>query len=73
MTEHMGGCLCGAVRFKLTAAPYEIGYCHCHSCRKHTGAPVSAFADCKRNVVEFIRGSLALEQNPFRLYRILRR
>ena len=47
MTEQTGGCLCGDIRFRLTGAPYEVDYCHCHSCRKHTGAPVSVFADCK--------------------------
>ena len=56
MTEPTGGCLCGAVRFRLVGPPYEIDYCHCHSCRKHTGAPVSAFADCKHGVVEFTKG-----------------
>ena len=47
MIERTGGCLCGDVRFRLNGAPYEVDYCHCHSCRRHTGAPVSAFADCK--------------------------
>lgn len=55
-----GGCLCGAVRFRLTGAPYMIDYCHCTSCRKHTGAPVSVFLDCKGEVVEFTEGQRAL-------------
>jgi len=38
-----GGCLCGAVRFIATGEPKGIYWCHCHSCRKHTGAPVSVF------------------------------
>src|ERR1700760_3291234 len=58
-----GGCLCGAVRFRLIGPPYEIDYCHCRSCRKHTGAPVSAFADCKRAVVEFTKGGPARYQS----------
>ncbi len=56
-TQHTGGCLCGAVRFRLNAPPYEIDYCHCASCRKHTGAPVSVFLDLKRDAVEFTRGA----------------
>lgn len=60
-----GGCMCGAIRFRLNAPPYLVDYCHCNSCRKHTGAPVSVFADCKRNVVEWISGTPAFyESSP---------
>jgi hypothetical protein len=38
-----GGCLCGAFRFIATGQPKGIYWCHCQSCRKHTGAPVSVF------------------------------
>lgn len=58
-----GGCLCGAVRFRLIGSPFEVDYCHCHSCRKHTGAPVSVFANCKRDVVEWTKGSPAYYQS----------
>jgi hypothetical protein len=57
--------MCGAVRFRLTGEPFEIDYCHCASCRRHTGAPVSVFLDCKRDVVEFTQGEPALyESSP---------
>ena len=65
MTERTGGCLCGDVRFRLVGAPYQVRYCHCQSCRKHTGAPVSVFADCKGGVVEFTKGAPRLyESSP---------
>ena len=65
MNAQEGGCLCGAVRFRLLGPPFEIDYCHCHSCRKHSGAPVSAFADCKRHLVEFTKGTPKLfESSP---------
>ena len=57
MTEHKGGCLCGAVRFEAHGAPKWTGVCHCASCRKHTGAPVSAFAGYERAKVDFISGA----------------
>ena len=49
--RHTGGCLCGAVRFEVAGPPKWTGYCHCRSCRKHTGAPVSAFAGYEREKV----------------------
>jgi hypothetical protein len=54
---HAGGCLCGAVRFEVRGAPKWTAYCHCHSCRKHTGAPVSAFAGYERDRVRFTKGA----------------
>lgn len=57
--HHTGGCLCGAVRFRLDAPPYEVDYCHCASCRRHTGAPVSVFLDLKRGAVAFTQGAPA--------------
>ena len=41
---HEGGCLCGAVRYRLDAEPFDAGYCHCTLCRRSSGAPVLAFA-----------------------------
>src|SRR3954463_8899020 len=35
---HSGGCLCGAVRYRLDALPMGINACHCDDCRKLTGA-----------------------------------
>jgi len=58
-TLHSGGCLCGVVRFQVRGAPKWTAYCHCHSCRKHTGAPVSAYAGFERDHVLFTQGQLA--------------
>jgi hypothetical protein len=38
-----GGCFCGAVRFVASGQPKSVAWCHCESCRKHSGAPVSVF------------------------------
>jgi hypothetical protein len=32
-----GSCLCGAVRFEVTAPFVRANYCHCTRCRKHSG------------------------------------
>lgn len=44
MTDHEGGCLCGQVRFRVTAAALDSGYCHCRMCQRNCGAPVVAWA-----------------------------
>lgn len=38
-----GGCLCGAIRYRIEAAPVEALYCHCRMCRRAHGAPVVAW------------------------------
>jgi hypothetical protein len=38
----VGGCLCGAVRYQISATPRSADYCHCRMCRRSTGAPVVA-------------------------------
>jgi hypothetical protein len=42
-----GGCLCGAVRFGLTALPPVANYCHCTRCQRRTGtgSSISAAVD----------------------------
>ena len=44
MDSVTGGCLCGAVRFIATGAPYRVGVCHCMDCRKRQGALFHASA-----------------------------
>jgi hypothetical protein len=43
MAIHDGGCLCGKLRFRVTAPMLESGYCHCRMCQKNSGAPVVAW------------------------------
>ena len=35
--------MCGAIRYRITAAPLVTSLCHCRSCRLATGAPVAAW------------------------------
>jgi hypothetical protein len=54
-----GGCLCGALRFEVDGPAKWTSYCHCASCRRHTGAPVAAYAGFETNNVRFTKGTLA--------------
>ena len=35
-----GGCLCGAIRYRISAEPTAVMHCHCSNCRKASGAAV---------------------------------
>ncbi|MGV3551903.1 GFA family protein [Rhizobium sp.] len=34
---HAGGCLCGAVKYRVDGPLTKITYCHCGQCRRQTG------------------------------------
>jgi hypothetical protein len=53
-----GGCLCGAVRFTATGEPTGVYWCHCQSCRRHTGAPVSVFVAFKPQAYTVTKGEI---------------
>jgi hypothetical protein len=52
-----GQCLCGALRFIAEGPPKWTAYCHCASCRRQTGAPVSAYAGFESAKVRFTQGT----------------
>jgi hypothetical protein len=60
-----GGCLCGAVRFVATGQPKSVAWCHCESCRKHSGAPVSVFVAYERSAYTVTKGEITkFESTP---------
>lgn len=38
-----GGCACGAVRYRLSAEPYDTGWCHCTVCQRVSGSAGMVF------------------------------
>ena len=54
-----GGCLCGAVRYRIEGNIPSANLCHCRSCRLATGAPVAGFADLAPGQFAWTRGAPA--------------
>jgi hypothetical protein len=55
-----GGCLCGAIRFRVSAEPVVTALCHCSLCRRAAGAPLMAWAMFAENAFALERGELAI-------------
>ena len=53
-----GGCLCGAVRYRITLPPLDTGYCHCRMCQRSSGGPVQASAEIPIAGFALIKGEL---------------
>jgi hypothetical protein len=51
-----GGCLCGGVRFELTAPARAAGYCHCTRCQRRTGAAASPSARIDGRTLHLVQG-----------------
>ncbi|MCG9755440.1 GFA family protein [Shewanella insulae] len=56
-TQLQGGCLCGALRYKVSAPPFDSDYCHCHQCQKSTGAMAACWMDFKADQVSWLQGT----------------
>jgi hypothetical protein len=51
-----GGCLCGAVRYRIDGKPKHVGNCHCTMCQKTTGSLYGSFAGFDADHVRFTKG-----------------
>ena len=56
-----GGCLCGAVRYRVTGPFLRANFCHCSRCRKHTGAAASAQGRVAREGFTLLSGAELVE------------
>ena len=70
MEQYEGGCLCGAVRFVASGAPKGVYWCHCQSCRRHSGAPASVFVAYELDRIRVSKGAITkFESTPGRTTR----
>jgi hypothetical protein len=54
-----GGCLCGAVRYRVSGAPVYVTHCHCSMCRRAVGAVVVTWATVRNQDFAFTKGEPA--------------
>lgn len=52
-----GGCLCGAVRFKVSGKPLRMAQCHCVDCQRATGTGHASNATFLEQDVEVSGGT----------------
>src|SRR5215472_17323931 len=55
---HEGGCLCGAVRYRVTGEPVAAYVCHCTLCKRRTGSVRGFSAYFDDTAVQIISGEL---------------
>ena len=62
---HEGGCLCGAIRYRISGKAKFRSMCHCQSCRRASGAPVVAFVGMFDDQFEELKGARTIfESSP---------
>lgn len=64
-----GGCLCGAIRYRIDGEPLSAGYCHCRMCQRAAGAPVVAWVAFRRDGFRWVKGEPARLQASARAVR----
>lgn len=52
-----GGCLCGAVRYRIEGSPRRTTHCHCIHCRRAGGAAFVTWIEFDPSEFEFVSGS----------------
>jgi hypothetical protein len=53
---YTGGCLCGTVRYRVTAEPLTLYACHCTDCQRRTGSAFALSMVVPRDAVLLERG-----------------
>jgi len=56
MQINQGGCLCSAIRFRVSGEPVFSIICHCSTCRRASAAPAVAWLTFDRGQLEVLSG-----------------
>lgn len=60
---HTGGCLCGAVRYEITAEPVMQAICHCKNCQRQAGSVLSVIVGLPRDGITISGETTTYEDN----------
>ena len=55
--ELEGGCLCGALRYRILPGEADSAYCHCRMCQRVSGSPAMAWFSVPAARFTYIRGT----------------
>jgi hypothetical protein len=64
-----GGCLCGAIRYRVEGSPSSVSICHCRSCRRASGAPAVGWFVVSRAQFKLLSCVLAICQSSKPVHR----
>ena len=56
---HEGGCICGAVRYRVQGKPVLGSVCHCKFCQRRLASAFAVLATFAEASVEFVQGELS--------------
>lgn len=60
MTDtHLGGCACGAVRYRVQGNPVVGTVCHCRFCQKRLASAFAVLASFKQEAIELLGGEVS--------------
>ena len=60
MTDtHLGGCACGAVRYRVQGNPVLGTICHCRFCQKRLSSAFAVLASFNEDAIETLQGEQA--------------
>ena len=56
-TSFTGGCLCGAIRYEVSAEPIMMFNCHCRDCQRSTGGAFTPVVYVPAKAFKITKGS----------------
>jgi hypothetical protein len=59
-TTHDGGCMCGAVRYRLRKPFTYSAHCHCRSCQRAVGAGFATYSAVAPENFEITKGEISI-------------
>jgi hypothetical protein len=62
--KQQGGCLCGNVRYAVTAEPVRVTFCHCKYCQRATGSAYLVEPIFNKSDFKIIKGTMRTYSQP---------